>query len=210
MKDSNVYTNQFYACAFNARNFHSRQTNRRSIEQNTHRFRLYLICVFKINNKTKPTLIFIIRHFCFRLFYRKSPVWIKYPYLSTRSAASSSSEERSRSDIGYVHGTIKCRIHGSKGARKKGANTDRDDDAGGCDGRNSMRRHRTGHCGCRHRRQRRRRPGKVSIIVQLIPHHFFFLLLLLLLHSLTYSNFYPRDILLLDHSSSGDMLLTCY
>ncbi|XP_026297929.1 insulin-like growth factor I isoform X2 [Apis mellifera] len=91
----------------------------------------------------------------------KSPVWIKYPYLSTRSAASSSSEERSRSDIGYVHGTIKCRIHGSKGARKKGANTDRDDDAGGCDGRNSMRRHRTGHCGCRHRRQRRRRPGKM-------------------------------------------------
>ncbi|CAK9823711.1 Insulin-like peptide [Anthophora retusa] len=92
----------------------------------------------------------------------KQPVWIeKYPYPSARPAASSSSEERSRSDIDYVHGTIKCRIHGSKGGRKKGANLDRDDDAGGCDGRNPLRRHRGGHCGCRHRRQRRRRLGKM-------------------------------------------------
>lgn len=195
-------------------NFHSKQTD---TKQNTSLPLVSHTYIFKINSKIKPTLIFIIRHFCFRLFYRKSPVWIKYPYLSTRSAASSSSEERSRSDIGYVHGTIKCRIHGSKGARKKGANTDRDDDAGGCDGRNSMRRHRTGHCGCRHRRQRRRRPGKVSITVQLIPHHFSLLPYPPpppppppLTYSLTYSNFYPRDILLLDHSSSGDMLLTCY
>ncbi|XP_068984224.1 insulin-like growth factor I, juvenile form [Bombus flavifrons] len=91
-----------------------------------------------------------------------SPVWIeKYPYLSTRSATSSSLEERSRSDIDYVHGTIKCKIHGSKGARKKGANMDRDDDAGGCDRKNPLRRHRAGHCGCRHRRQRRRRLGKM-------------------------------------------------
>ncbi|OAD57357.1 Insulin-like peptide [Eufriesea mexicana] len=95
----------------------------------------------------------------------KSPLWIeKYPYPSARPAASSSEEERSRSDIvDYVHGTIKCRIHGSKGARRKGSNAE--DDASGCDGRNSLRRHRIGHCGCRHRRQRRRRLGKVSIII---------------------------------------------
>ncbi|CAK9811312.1 Insulin-like peptide [Anthophora plagiata] len=92
----------------------------------------------------------------------KQPVWIeKYPYPSARPAASSSEKERSRSEIDYVHGTIKCRIHGSKGGRKKGANLDRDDDAGGCDGRNPLRRHRGGHCGCRHRRQRRRRLGKM-------------------------------------------------
>ncbi|KAK1130894.1 hypothetical protein K0M31_017198 [Melipona bicolor] len=95
----------------------------------------------------------------------RSPVWIKqYPYLSERSAASSSSEERSRSNNDSdVHGTIKCKIHGSKGTRKKGVNnTDCEDDAaaGGCDGRNSSRKHRSCHCGCRHRRHRRRRLGK--------------------------------------------------
>ncbi|CAL7938798.1 unnamed protein product [Xylocopa violacea] len=90
----------------------------------------------------------------------RNQVWRKkYPHPSARPAASSSSEKRSRSDIGY--GTIKCRFHGSKGARKKGASSDRDDDAGGCDGRNSLRKRRAGHCGCKHRRQRRRRLGKV-------------------------------------------------
>ncbi|KAF3425051.1 hypothetical protein E2986_12004 [Frieseomelitta varia] len=110
-----------------------------------------------------------VRHtVCFqRVSHRRSPVWIKqYPYLSERSAASSSSEERSRSDNDHVHvhGTVKCKIHGSKGTRKKGVNSaDCEDDAapGGCDGRNSSRKHRACHCGCRHRRQRRRRLGKV-------------------------------------------------
>ncbi|XP_078032868.1 insulin-like growth factor 2 [Augochlora pura] len=68
-----------------------------------------------------------------------------------------SSEERSRSDIDYVAGTIKYKTHGLKGARRKGNNFDRDD-AFGCDERNSVRRHR----GCRPRRQKHRRHGKPS------------------------------------------------
>ncbi|XP_012141493.1 uncharacterized protein LOC100880980 [Megachile rotundata] len=90
----------------------------------------------------------------------KNSIWIeKLPYPSTRPGTSSL-EEKSRSDIDYVVGPIKCKIHGSKGARKKGTNVDRDDDAACCDGKNSQKRHRGGHFGCRHRRQRRRRPSK--------------------------------------------------
>ncbi|XP_076294020.1 insulin-like growth factor 1 [Lasioglossum baleicum] len=66
-----------------------------------------------------------------------------------------SSEERSRSDIDYVAGTVKYKTHGLRGARKKGTHPDRDDTVG-CDGRNSVRRHR----GCRPRRQKHRRHGK--------------------------------------------------
>ncbi|XP_076169041.1 insulin-like growth factor 2 [Ptiloglossa arizonensis] len=82
-------------------------------------------------------------------------VWIvSLPYPSGRPGTTS--EEKSRSDTDYVAGTIKCRIHGLKGARKKGTNTDHDDCVG-CDGKVSTRRHRVG----RHRRQRRRRLGKI-------------------------------------------------
>ena len=113
-------------------------------------------------------------HVCFRrVCHRRSLVWMKqYPYLSEGSAASSSSEERSRSDNDYVHGTVKCKIHGSKGTRKKGAsNGDCEDDAapGGCDGRSWSRKHRACHCGCRHRRQRRRRLGKVHCETATLP-----------------------------------------
>ena len=62
--------------------------------------------------------------------------------------------------IDYVTGTIKCRIHGLKGARKKRRSLD-SDDAVGCDGRSSAKRHRGDHCGCSHRRQRRCRFRKV-------------------------------------------------
>ncbi|XP_029051075.2 uncharacterized protein LOC114879882 [Osmia bicornis bicornis] len=90
----------------------------------------------------------------------KNSIWIEnFPYPSTRPGTSSS-EERSKSDIDNVVDHIKCRIHGSKGAQKKGTNMDRDDDAACCDGRSSQKRHRGGHFGCRHRRQRRRRLGK--------------------------------------------------
>ncbi|XP_017893292.1 insulin-like growth factor I [Ceratina calcarata] len=93
----------------------------------------------------------------------KNQVWIeKNRYPSARPAASSSSEERSRSDIDYVHRAVKCRIHGSKEARRKGFSSEHGDDAvGGCDDkRNSTRRHCAGH-GCKHQRQRRRRLDKV-------------------------------------------------
>lgn len=98
----------------------------------------------------------------FLVFRRKSGWIVNSVYPSVRPGTSS--EERSRSDIDYVAGTIKCKIHGLKGARKKGTNPDRDD-AVGCDGKSSVKRHRGGHCGgCRHRRQRRRRLGKVIIM----------------------------------------------
>ncbi|XP_031838330.2 uncharacterized protein LOC116429478 [Nomia melanderi] len=91
---------------------------------------------------------------------KKSGWIVNSVYPSVRPGTSS--EERSRSDIDYVAGPIKCKIHGLKGARKKGTNPDRDDVVG-CDGKSSVKRHRGGHCGgCRHRRQRRRRLGKIS------------------------------------------------
>ncbi|XP_076230798.1 insulin-like growth factor 2 [Calliopsis andreniformis] len=88
----------------------------------------------------------------------KKPVWIvnTIPYPSMRPEASS--EERSRSDIDYDFGTNKRKIHGLKWARKKGTNLDRDDV--GCDGKSAVKRHCSGHCGCRHRRQKRRRLSK--------------------------------------------------
>ncbi|XP_015429190.1 PREDICTED: uncharacterized protein LOC107185927 [Dufourea novaeangliae] len=89
----------------------------------------------------------------------KKPVWIVNS-ANPSVRPETSSEERSRSAIDYVAGTIKCRIHGLKGARKKGTNLNRDDVVG-CDGKGSMKRHRSGHCVCRHRRPKRRRLGKI-------------------------------------------------
>ncbi|XP_076681531.1 insulin-like peptide isoform X2 [Andrena cerasifolii] len=89
------------------------------------------------------------------------PVWIvDMPSNPARAGTSSEEEESSRMYIDYVTGTIKCRIHGSKGARKKRRSLD-SDDAVDCDGRSSAKRHRGDHCGCRHRRQRRCRFRKV-------------------------------------------------
>ncbi|XP_033329428.1 insulin-like growth factor 2 [Megalopta genalis] len=86
----------------------------------------------------------------------KESTWIENSvYPSVRPGTSS--EERSRTDIDYVAGTIKYKTRGLKGARRKGTNLDRDD-AVGCDGRSSVRRHR----GCRPRRQKHRRHGKPS------------------------------------------------
>lgn len=101
----------------------------------------------------------------FSVFFRKIPVRIvNTSYPSVRPGTSS--EENSRSGIDCVAGTIKCRIHGLKGMRKIGTNLDRDDVTVGCDGK-SMKRHR----GCRHRRQRRRRVGKVLFLKPFIQHN---------------------------------------